>query len=493
MNQEQFLEKIGNIEENFPVNNYTYKSIHVWPVVRMLLLFTFKSAFTQSSPYEIPEVQDLSLKARLIQAYIAFRHYLKSRTAVKKIRSEVLDADIILYSRASEYGDNVNGKKYNKLTDPFLEYFNSQKINAVKIELKGAQHPPRLFETQFFSAEDYLIFKRGKAMALNSNSYENLDFRVLLDETEKQTGVKLPSSAVAKAIVNICMYKDMFIEILKKNKPKAVFLTVYYAQDSFGLVMACRALNIPVVDIQHGKQGRFHFMYSHWTKIPKEGYAILPDYFWNWGKESETNISSWMPSWTKHKAITGGNLWMLRWKENKNPDTEETMAFFTNIKRYKRIVLFSLQPLGDVNFPDFVIQTIRETADDCFWLLRLHPKMKAEDVPLLKKILAENPNTEMHLSSSLPLFRLLEESSWHVTCWSSVAFEALAFNVPTILIHPEALSLYKENVSKGIFLYASDKETFMDFLFSDNSGQSSDYIVYDKQTADRAMDRVLGS
>ena len=61
----------------------------------------------------------------------------------------------------------------------------------------------------------------------------------------------------------------MLQEQLGSRGVEAVFFAWYYNLVNMALIWACRDLGITTVDIQHGLQGKYHVMYSHWTRIPR--------------------------------------------------------------------------------------------------------------------------------------------------------------------------------------------------------------------------------
>ena len=69
-----------------------------------------------------------------------------------------------------------------------------------------------------------------------------------------------------------------FENILIKVKPKAVFTSNFYGIE-FSLIAACKKLEIPTIDIQHGSQSSIHYAYGNWEYIPKNGFKLLPDIF----------------------------------------------------------------------------------------------------------------------------------------------------------------------------------------------------------------------
>ena len=74
-----------------------------------------------------------------------------------------------------------------------------------------------------------------------------------------------------------------------------------------GIIAAARTQGIKVIDIQHGKQGKFNAMYSGWHHISiKENYIMMPDYFWCWGEPSVNQILQSSSARRTHLPFVGG-------------------------------------------------------------------------------------------------------------------------------------------------------------------------------------------
>ena len=172
-------------------------------------------------------------------------------------------------------------------------------------------------------------------------------------------------------------YSRYFEKMFKAIGAKAVFFVCYYYMMPMAIINACKKLGIVSVDIQHGKQGKYHGMYSYWTNIPSGGYELLPNYFWCWGRESKNNIEkSRQNSVDNHWSIVGGNRWLATWLEGKSDIFENNIAqnFNEILSDKRKKILVSLQLFNEtIPLPEHVIETMRHSPSNWLWLLRLHP------------------------------------------------------------------------------------------------------------------------
>jgi hypothetical protein len=72
-------------------------------------------------------------------------------------------------------------------------------------------------------------------------------------------------------------------------------------------------------------------MYANWSKLPSEGYELMPDYFWVWDENNKVNIVETMPDTSPYpKPIVGGNLWGSYWKKHKNMSRKNLGDVYTD-------------------------------------------------------------------------------------------------------------------------------------------------------------------
>jgi hypothetical protein len=266
-----------------------------------------------------------------------------------------------------------------------------------------------------------------------------------------------------------------------------------------GLISACKELGITTIDVQHGKQGKYHGFYTHWTKIPGEGYAFMPDIFWVWGQESKDNINREQPAGcTHHRAIVGGNRWFAKWANGDGfSPADDEKGFYDSLKRYNKVVLFTLQPIEEP-VPKFILEAMRKAPKEWIWLLRLHP-VRIEQKGGIEAMLRENgiENFDVANATSSSLFSLMEHVDHHLTAWSTVCYEALPFNVPTTIVHKTGLDLYSDYIKRGIFTYAVESETLIEAIDRDYTpeelSEEVPYIETDINKANEALDSIFNA
>ena len=256
----------------------------------------------------------------------------------------------------------------------------------------------------------------------------------------------------------IFYFARMFELVLRELSPRSIFLSVYYHPTGLALMLAAHRLNIPTIDVQHGRLGPHHGLYTQMTAAPTTGYALLPDYIWCWGNKTKQDIEvDKNPKCTRHGGIVGGNPWLDRWKSKHSAEilSEETRSLEARSEGQQKI-LVSLQPL-EVPLPALVIEAMGASPSNWIWWIRVHP-LRHHTVPEISKVLSDKgiKNFEVRTATELPLFVLLRNCDHHVTAFSSVAIEALAFGKTTTLFSTVGEQIFEDYVTRGLFSVATE-------------------------------------
>lgn len=174
-----------------------------------------------------------------------------------------------------------------------------------------------------------------------------------------ERGLHLDSDILVNRLQRYRRKYAYFREVIDILRPRAVFFSSFTGWKP--LTWACRQLGVPTVDIQHGGQGPYHYLTTHFTQVPEEGYAMLPDYFWCWSKANCDFIAPWFPGRARrHIALVGGNRNVAKW-------LREGMLGLR-----PRVVLVTLGYAVQNILPDAVVEAARRTLE-WSWLFRLHP------------------------------------------------------------------------------------------------------------------------
>jgi hypothetical protein len=286
--------------------------------------------------------------------------------------------EILFIADPRHYRFNLLDKLYSYLLDPWVE-FASRTYKVAKLELEI--YPENAGQARFLPA----VFFPAPVFGQKIQPVGTIANFAALNACLKgcAPGVELDEKDIITRIVRIQRRSLFFQAALRVASPRAVFLINYYNEKNMALVDACRRQGVAVVDVQHGKQGKFHGMYSHWTRIPPDGFSLLPDYFWVWGEESRLNIlQGRQGNNAQHQPLVGGNLWMQKWKtDDWRVMTPAEQRFKESLRAYTRVVLFSAQPIAQV-IPPQLLDAMQAAPPNWLWLIRLHPRQRA-DLPAI--------------------------------------------------------------------------------------------------------------
>lgn len=475
MDLKVFIKKITKLENSFNVSEVNCFDFNPWPYIRLKIINRYSLATGN-----VQERLNQSFVEKLKSLYISFVTYIKN-----PIRKEPVD--IVYFTGLSESNETLKNKRFNRHAGGFYElFFNRYKIKTLEINdtnWVGREGSSSKNITNIEFIINITKIKHKLLLWIRTPyllSCENLNI-----EIEKEFGFQVP---LTTDLVYLNMLSQTFMRVMKEYKPKLVFLTVFYRPEAMAMSLACHRLGIRVVEYQHGAQNNYHYMYTNWTKIPKRGYELVPDVFWMWGSASQDRIDSWSRNTTKHKAIVGGNLWMTYCRRFESKVEIEGLREIYN--KNQTNILVSLQ--GDEYFAEYLIDNIEKSSKDICWHFRDHPRLTLSKE--LRRKLLSYPNTELVFSSEAPLYELLKVTDIHITGYSTVAFEAQSFLVPTIFTHENARNGFGALTNKNGLYYADNSTEMMSTinkLLSVNDNIVPDYIVSDINVSSKALDSII--
>ncbi len=514
MDYERILNLIAEIEKNHQVNDVVFRGIKVWPLIRLELWKALCHPEMDSLAFR--KEQEKPITQRVIyQRACNFIKYLRDfsnniilhKAQLRKLRRGLRsDVVIVFFARREEYIDIINSKLYNRLSDPIIDLIR-RKYTCMKLEISGSEKQIKEFENaqhiaSTFVNPKYLSDSLGKLKRLimrdhikNFHNIEKIDLLV-----KKKAFLNYEN--FRSILLEMLSYRAFFLGVLSYLQPKVVFLSCYYNPVSMALILACRKLSISTVDIQHGKQGKYHGMYTHWTKTPKDGYDLLPDYFWTWGDQTRKDIESWQPNGLRRNIpIVGGNVWLANWVHNRgnhhyNEDKYRYGDIYSLVKKYDKTILYTCQPIQDI-FPECLIEAMRKSPDSYLWLIRAHPSQH-NILPSFNAHLKQKGivNFEVSQTTHIFLYNLLKHIHHHVTCWSSVCYEAIYFNVPTTIIHPSGKQLFHDYINHGFFIYADSVNAILNSIRYADGIQGKEerpYIDTDMRKPFIAIENILAN
>jgi len=456
MDIQEGVKLINDLEKKYPVEKWNIEDLHIWPLIRILLACSFESTN-----------KILSNDKNIIYRYLFFLkntiRYIRAYLYDYKNNSKIEKNDVILLKNSNRF--YYNGW-YDSVSQPLIDCFQEKNMKTLVLEIaqKNEYRVPRYGKSKYIQVQINLLLAKSKLgldndisdVSYNLDNYD--DFCAYLKKNIPS--LKIPTlTELQKSYRRLLLLKDYFVKILLKCRPKLAFVECYYSTIQHAFILACKELKIPIIDIQHGVQGNLHVAYGNWSKVPVSGYEMLPDYFWCWSQHEVDAINKWRGSLETHIPLNYGNPFLEKWKNGDGKMIEHFQKKYESIKvdKDKINILYTLQT--ETPFPEWIFDVIKKHKNEFFWWIRLHPMMFLEKTKYIK-MFSEFANCNIDMASDLPLLTLLNNIDIHVTYHSSTVIEAEHFNVPSIILHKNAIEMYNEQVKNG-HCFLANKETFV--------------------------------
>jgi hypothetical protein len=251
---------------------------------------------------------------------------------------------------------------------------------------------------------------------------------------------------------------DVWSRILINCKPKRVITILA----SPALCYASRNLGIEIIELQHGV---INDMHPHYGESYKKNLNknFLPTGFLCFNEISKNILEKWTYRYGI-KVDLISNPWNNRFiniHKNDKLVNEAIIQFdwITKIKEKKILITlgWGWEHQDDeflsnfynlrLKMPHFhslslhLVDLIKNSKKDIFWLIRIHPAQKYMDISkpiihFLKNEFSSTRNVDWESTSIMPLPLLLKYTNLHLTLDSSITSEAASFNIKTGLICP---------------------------------------------------------
>ncbi len=444
--------KVMKIERNEKFRELEIDKINVWPLLRRTL-------WTQ--------LQNTSKKRNHVILESNIFHFLKSFLAkiVNLARSSNKEASYLFFSSPIYLQLLKNGNYFDRIIDPLIYSLNTPK-SFEKYYIKFISPAIKL---QFSST----VFVSAKTKNLQINSYDLNILNNIACEVDLEP--KSLVNAFQKSLRQFnASFKTANEFLIKHRNVKIIYVVCWYNPTMMGIVAAAKKLGIKVIDVQHGKQGKFNAMYSGWRHIShKEKYVMMPDYFWCWGEPSAKQMLKTSKDRKTHIPFVGGYPWIDYWKQNEKFKVKNKSLFQEkNIKK----ILVTLQPIvwsETKLIPDFILEFMRKNDKSYYFIFRLHPNNKVKMKEIKKYFVGISNSNFCFDNSKLDLYALFDEVDFHITRFSSTCFEASLFQVKTLLYGKDSFELYKDEILDEQFYWTSGCKDDLELFLNDTKSHKT--------------------
>lgn len=449
---------ILQIEDLYNTNIFSWKDFRTWPLIRKIIWFRLIS---KNDSQEHKKVKHTSIVgSKILLSFFSLFKKTKINYESKRI----------FFSRP-EYLQEVGSRKFvDRIVDPIIELHEIKKTS--KYYFRNIPNDKKLiikhYEMINKLSYEYIYIDKNQISILNQ-----IAKLIQVDSLEFQKEYR-------NELHTLSQWFNSAKKLLSKHKSLTeVYVTCWYTTETMGICAAAKLLGIPTIDIQHGKQGQYQAMYSGWTKIPEEGYDLIPNKFWCWGKPSCDHILKHSPNRKHHVPFIGGFPWIDYYKKNIMVDDY--------IKSNEIRVLMTLQPPQGDNLeriPDFILRFL-DTGDieNIHFIFRLHPN-DTQGLSYCKerlKLITTNAYTIDFGKKNL--YDLFGEVTHHITAYSSCSYEAYHFGIPTLLYGNESKEIYEYEIKEKIFSWTnSSTAELTSWLDSKSSNSSNIHHPYIEDT-----------
>ncbi len=435
-------------ESRYPVEDWHVDGIHIWPHLRVKMGAKMIAASSTRSRSSAPS----KLERWVELAGSAAACARDARSVVRHIPRA--NAVFLGYPIARH---RLGRKWYDSHFDPMADFLEQHSLSTLQLEYRldrVSYRVPRHRPALLIRPSVYTRTKADKRglpdYELNLEGYDDLaaTARDELRASGAPDSVRFPKRwRLVDRVRAINQIADYFETVFDRAQPEVALCTAYYSIVNMAFCLAAARRGIRSVDVQHGVTW-LNPAYDGWTRFPKTGYELLPDFFWCWTEKDGQPVSGW-PSHAHdhHRVLIGGQPWATYWQQ----DREFTSAFrrqLADIKGASRNILVALS--WSSGLTPTHREVIRESPEDWAWWIRLHPTMESQrnEIRNLCEELAPG-RAHVDLPTDLPLPLLLQEADAHLTAASSVIQEATAWGLPSVAIEQRAAELYEPEFAAG--------------------------------------------
>lgn len=437
--------ELVKLEQSLDMERLMWRSLNLWPLFRQCCWLEYASQANNKLTVSPPS------SAQKDKCPLRFPVKLEVPQELKR------NIKILFLSRPAYLVQTPNRELFDRVIDPLIYALNGEVqyqkmyLSPFKYETALSYPAPVLYTSQVktesntFVLPQEILLKVSLALGINSLALLNR-FR-----NSFSTFVKWFETGNA-------LYETF-------PTTRQVYLACWYIPDCMGITAALRLRGVHVVDVQHGKQGKFHPMYSGWTKATDSGYEMLPSRFWCWGTTSVENIIRSSSFGDSYRAFVGGLPWIdyykkhFKWRAIEKPTS-------------KRVVLLTMQAKVYLNpepIPTFVLKFLRAAEHNLKFIFKIHPNDIGAQSYINERLNGIPVESYEIIDASVPVYDLFARSTHHLTAFSSTCYEANLFGIPTMLFGEAAKELYDDEITSKVFSWTDDiGSDFLGWLESSN-------------------------
>ena len=214
-----------------------------------------------------------------------------------------------------------------------------------------------------------------------------------------------------------------WLKILEALKPKNIMFVRHYHSE--GLIYAARSLDIRLIEYQHGLISKEDVFYNYPKSIIKyRKNALFPD-------EIRTFGNYWSKILEEGNVLDKTKIKLVKYFFTKPYFDDNDLKYCKELKvKYEKIFLFTTQTFLTNYFIKYIDNVLKITDERNLILIKPHPSEP-------KSAYQKYNNNSNVIVTMMDIDLLFTVCDFHLTIYSTTAFDALRFNIPTYFIVTE--------------------------------------------------------
>jgi len=395
------IDYIKEIETSYDVKSIKVDDIEVWPFLRSIYLSLFEMRKFELNQYDL--IASNIKISKLKNSFYGFRNLFRKY-------------DYLVFANTGELRLK-NDVYVHRLTDILFDLLGKENTLLVEYPANSRHHSiselsmKNIISLYLFTLVSFFNPFHHKISVINEDILKEINKKYNLNIDYKQKIEKFIS------------YRNLFIIFFKINKPKLIFISVYYNLVNQAVIHAARTLDIKTIELQHGVINQKHAAYNVYASIDNK---FFPEYLFVFGNNIKKIFNQNNYFIGKKNVFSIGNMYIDYINNEYELSPKLKNDFYEYRKIYKKIVAIASQPTIEVELIEFLKKVSTLSEDTLFIFV---PRDMAKDYTFVS--FPEN----IIILKSLDLYQTIKYSDFHSTVNSTSAIEAPALGTPNILIN----------------------------------------------------------
>jgi hypothetical protein len=350
-------------------------------------------------------------------------------------------ADILFvgHSRRKKEGD---GKWWDIYCDPIHEYCDYDYVHFEFDHLLTHYTPAKTENIRYLDIIKYgktiqrlLGIKKPTISETTEERLKTIEVEINRRFDSKIDFTELVQRQLYRRRTQLSLYQYLFSRI----DPDVVVIVVSYGK--MVIIEACKKLDIPVVELQHGVIDENDFAYSFRGSRDKK---VFPDYLFVWGDFWKEAADFPIPD---ERVVPVGN-----------PYLERSLEKYKNIMAQEQILFISQGTIGK-QLSQFAVEVHEHPDITCDIVYKLHPgeyDRWENQYPWLI-----DTDFEVVDDPERGLYPLFAESTVQIGVYSTAIYEGLAFELDTYLYDCDGVRQLQPLINNNIVDLVSSVDEFL--------------------------------